>query len=207
MSRSTRIQLVGAVVAPPLLFLLWAIQALTRPGFRPSFHPMSLLSLGDGGWVQIVNFVLTGVLVIGGGLGLGRALDRGRLTRSASVSIIVMGAGLVAAGVFVTDAGAGFPAGAPEGAPEVSWHGVAHQVGFLLAQLGFLTAGTLFAVRFVRSHQRGWLVVCVLFAVGAVLVAALGDPMTLAIRLVISSVLELGLVSALALGSLLRRVR
>jgi hypothetical protein len=41
----------------------------------------------------------------------------------------------------------------------------------------------------------------------AVLVAALGDPKTLAIRLVISAAIELGLISALAAGSLLRRLR
>jgi hypothetical protein len=207
MSPSTRLQLIGAAVATPLLAALWAVQAFTRTGFRPTFHPMSLLSLGDGGWVQIVNFVLTGALVVGGGIGLGRALDRGRLTRWASLLIMLMGVGLVVAGVFVTDAGAGFPAGAPDGAPEMSWHGLLHQLGFLLTQLSFLAAGAVLAVRFGRSHQRGWAVACVAVAVGAVLVVAVGDPTTLAIRLVISAVLELGLISALALGSLLQRVR
>ncbi len=207
MSRSTRMLLIGAVIATPLMVVLWAVQALTRTGFRPTFHPMSLLSLGNFGWVQIGNFVLTGVLVMGGGIGLGRALKVGRLTRCASALVIVMGVGLVVAGVFVTDAGAGFPVGAPEGAPDMSWHGVIHEAGFLLTQIAFLAVGIVLAVRFARSDQRGWAVACVAIVVAAGSVAAVGDPTTLAIRLVISAVLELGLVSTLALGSLLQRVR
>ena len=79
MSPSSRIPLIGAVVATPLFVILWAIQAATRDGFRPLFHPMSLLSLGDGGWVQIGNFVATGILFIAGGVALTRTLPGGRL--------------------------------------------------------------------------------------------------------------------------------
>lgn len=207
MSRSSRALLIGAVAAAPLFVALWAAQAFTRDGFRPTFHPMSLLSLGDFGWVQILTFILTGTLVVGGGIGLGRTLRAGRLTRWAATLIVLMGVGLVIAGVFVTDAGGGFPAGAPEGAPEMSWHGVVHEVGFILTQVAFVAAGILLAVRFGRSRQRRWSVACGAAVLAAVLVAALGDPETLALRLVISATIELGLISALAAGSLLHRVR
>ncbi|WP_374313752.1 DUF998 domain-containing protein [Microbacterium sp.] len=206
MSRATRLLLVGAVVATPLFVVLWALQAFTREGFRPTFHPMSLLSLGEGGWVQILNFVVTGLLIAGGGIGLGRALTRGRLTRWANVLIALMGVGLIVAGVFVTDAGAGFPAGAPAGAPEMSWHGALHQAGFLITQLAFVAAAVVLAVRFGRRRQWGWMTATIAALVAAVLVPALGDAETLAIRLVISAAIELGLVSAIALGALLGRV-
>lgn len=196
MSRSTRLLLTGAVLATPIFVLLWAVQSVTRDGFRPAFHPMSLLSLGEWGWVQIATFVGTGLLIIGGGIGLGQ------LTRWARTLIVLMGAGLVVAGVFLTDAGAGFPAGAPAGAPEMSWHGAVHEVGFVLTQLAFLAAGVLLAVRFARERRRGWAVACAAAVVGAVLVAALGTADTFALRLVISSAIELGLISALALGEL-----
>jgi hypothetical protein len=40
--------------------------------------------------------------------------------------------GLIIAGVFTADPGAGFPPGAPSGAPTISWHGLLHELGFLL---------------------------------------------------------------------------
>jgi hypothetical membrane protein len=207
MSRSSRALLIGAVVATPLFVVLWAVQAFTRDGFRPTFHPMSLLSLGDFGWVQIATFILTGVLVIGGGIGLGRTLETGRLTRWGTTLIVLMGSGLVVAGVFLTDAGAGFPAGAPAGAPEMSWHGAVHEVGFILTQVAFVAGGIILAVRFGRNRQWAWMVACAAAVLAAILVAAVGDPETLAIRLVISATIELGLISALAAGSLLQRLR
>ena len=207
MSRSSRALLIGAVTATPLFVALWAVQAITREGFRPTYHPMSLLSLGDFGWVQILNFILTGMLVIGGGIGLGRTLETGRLARWGTTLIVLMGIGLVVAGVFVTDPGAGFPEGAPEGAPVMSWHGAVHEVGFVLTQVAFVAGGIVLAVRFGRNRQRGWMVACAAAVLAAVLVAALGDPETLALRLVVSAAIELGLISALAAGSLLRRLR
>jgi hypothetical membrane protein len=207
MSRSTRILLIGAVAATPLFVALWAVHAFSREGFRPTFHPMSLLSLGDSGWVQIANFVLTGLLMAGGGVALWRTLQPGRLTRWVSVLVVLMGLGLIIAGVFVTDAGAGFPAGAPEGAPQMSWHGAVHEVGFILTQLAFIVGGILLTVRFGRTQQRAWMLACIAALVAAGLAPVLGGPETLAIRLVISATIELGLVSALALGSLLQRVR
>jgi len=202
MSTSSRVLLVGAIVATPLFVALWAVQAFTRPGFRPAFHPMSLLSLGDGGWVQIANFFVVGLLVIGGGVGLGRALGSGRLARWAGVLVVLMGIGLVVAGVFVTDAGAGFPVGAPTGAPVMSWHGAVHEAGFVLTQLAFIAGGIVLAVRFARDGRRVWAGVCIVAVAAAVLVAALGDPETLAIRLVISSTIELGLISVLSARAL-----
>ncbi len=56
----TRILLLCGAIAGPLFILTVLIQDYTRPGFDPRLDPLSLLSLGDWGWVQIVNFVLAG---------------------------------------------------------------------------------------------------------------------------------------------------
>jgi hypothetical protein len=197
MTRLTRILLIGGIVAAPLFLVLWALQAFTREGFRPTFHPLSLLSLGDGGWVQIVNFILTGILLVGAGAGLRSASDRAAGSTWTALLVALMGVGLVISGVFVTDAGAGFPEGAPEGAPQLSWHGAVHEAGFILTQLAFLVLTILLAVRFGRARRRGWMIVSILALVAAVGVAAVGSPETMAIRLVVSSAVELGLVAAI----------
>lgn len=204
MSTSSRNLLWGAVAATPLFVTLWAVQAFTRAGFRPTYHPMSLLSLGEWGWVQVVNFVVVGLLIVGGGIGIRRTLGVGRLARWIGALVVLMGVGLVIAGLFATDAGAGFPTGAPAGAPVMSWHGAVHEVGFVLTQLAFVAAGIALAVKYARDRQRGWAAACIVAVAAAILLAGLGEPETLAIRLVLSATIELGLISTIALASLLK---
>lgn len=198
MSRPTRILLVGGIVAGPLFVALWALQAFTREGFRPTYHPLSLLSLGDGGWVQIASFLVTGLLLVGAGAGLRRATG----ATWTAVLIGLMGLGLMVAGAFLTDAGAGFPAGAPAGAPQLSWHGAVHEVGFVLTQLAFIAVAIVLAVRFGRAGHYGWMTASLLALIAAAVAPAAGPGETLAIRLVISSAVELGLVAAVSARAL-----
>ena len=50
--------------AAGVLFLVVSFgQVVTRSGFDLTLHPLSALALGDLGWLQITNFMLTGLLV------------------------------------------------------------------------------------------------------------------------------------------------
>src|SRR5262249_14340506 len=60
------------VVAGPLYLAVVLLQALTRTGFDLKRHPLSSLSLGHLGWIQIVNFVVTGLLVLACAAGMRR---------------------------------------------------------------------------------------------------------------------------------------
>ena len=108
---------------------------------------MSLLALTSAGWVQILNFVLTGVLVIVFARALRSTMAGTRGGAWGPRLLAIMGVGLVVAGAFVTDGGAGYPAGAPSGAPDISWHGALHEVGFVMAMLSWTIATFVF-----RSH-------------------------------------------------------
>jgi hypothetical protein len=74
----TRMLLTGGVVAGPLFVAVGLAQAFTRAGFDPVRHPLSLLSLGDFGWIQITNFVTAGLLFLGAAVGVRRVLHGGR---------------------------------------------------------------------------------------------------------------------------------
>jgi Protein of unknown function (DUF998) len=65
-------------VAGPLYVGVALLQVLTRDGFDLRRHPLSLLSLGDLGWVQIANFVVSGLLAIAFAVGSRRVLHPGR---------------------------------------------------------------------------------------------------------------------------------
>jgi Protein of unknown function (DUF998) len=73
-----RALLTCGVVAGPLYVVVALLQVLVHDGFDLSRHPLSLLSLGDWGWIQITNFVIGGLLAIGFAIGLGRVLPPGR---------------------------------------------------------------------------------------------------------------------------------
>ena len=76
-SHQTARLLTAGIVAGPLFVVVWALQAFTRDGFDPGRHPLSLLSLGDLGWIQIANFVVTGALFVTCAVGLRRVLHPG----------------------------------------------------------------------------------------------------------------------------------
>lgn len=115
------------VAAAPLLLAVTIAQAATRDGFDPVVHPLSLLSLGDLGWIQITNFVVSGLLAFAGAVGLRRAYADGPASKWAPRLFGVYGIALVWAGVFVADPAFGYPIGTPDGAPaELSWHGILH---------------------------------------------------------------------------------
>jgi hypothetical membrane protein len=128
-----------------------------REGFDPRRHALSLMSNGSLGWVQIANFVLSGLLLIAGAVGLRRALRGTPAGTWGPLLLGVYGLGLIAAGVFVADPMDGFPRGTPPGPTVVnSWHGPLH---FISGGIGFfaLIAGCIvFANRFRKRGEAGW---------------------------------------------------
>jgi hypothetical protein len=73
-ARMDRPLLIAGSLAGPVYIGVGLAQALLRPGFDITRHDLSLLANGELGWIQIGNFVLSGVLVIAGALGLRRTL-------------------------------------------------------------------------------------------------------------------------------------
>lgn len=197
--------LAGGVVAGPLFVAAVLIQASTRDGFDLGRHPLSLLSLGDLGWIQIATFVITGTLYLACATGLRRALRPGRGGTWGPVLVGTAGVGLIAAGVFVTDAGAGFPPGAPDGAPaQISWHGALHEVGFLLAFGGLVAGCLVLARRFAVDRQRGWAWTGVAAALATVAVAVWPDLNSISVRLLVASAILFAFVAAAATGLIVR---
>jgi hypothetical membrane protein len=195
----TRALLACGVVAGPLFLAVAVLQALTRDGFDLSRHPLSLLSLGELGWIQIANFVVAGLLSVAFAVGLRRVLQPGRGGRWGPLLVGAYGVGLIMGGVFVTDAGAGFPPGAPAGAPEqLSWHGVLHAIAPVLAFLSLIAACFVLARRFAGLGQRGWATYCVATGVALLGLLAWPDQDTVIAQLAVAIVLGWAWLSVLA---------
>lgn len=154
---TARALLGGGAIAGPLFVLLIAAQAATRDGFDARRHPLSMLSLGEHGWIQTANFLVSGALILVSAAGLRRVLAPGTTGRTRGTALIaVYGASLVWAGVFRTDPADGFPAGTPAGAGEVNWHGMLHNLAPVGMGLALSAACLVFARRFAREGRRGW---------------------------------------------------
>jgi hypothetical protein len=149
--------LMCGAVAGPLFVVVGLVQALTRTGFDPAEHPISLLSLGDLGWIQIANFVVTGALFLAAAVGVRRALRGGPAGTWGPILVGAFGASLVIGGVFLADAGLGFPPGAPDGVPaEFSWHGIVHAIAPVTGFLSLSLACFVFARRSLERGERAW---------------------------------------------------
>ena len=190
-ARVTRSLLGYGILAGPLYVVVSLAQALTRDGFDLTRHQWSLLSNGTLGWIQITNFVVTGLMVTASAAGLRRALAPGRW---ASRLVAGYGAGLVCAGIFRADPALGFPPGTPAGAGTVSWHGILH---FASGAVGFgclIAACFVVARRFAAEGRGRWAaysrVTGVLFLAGFVGVATGGG----------STATNLGFVGGILIG-------
>ncbi len=153
----TKILLSAGVVAGPLYVLLGLFQALIRPGFDWTRHDLSLLSNGPMGWIQVANFVVTGLLVIAGAVGMRRAMRGSRGGTWAPLLIGLYGLGLIAAGAFVADPMNGFPPGTPAGPPlQPTVHGFLHIISGAVGFLGLIAACFVFARRHAAAREPGW---------------------------------------------------
>src|SRR5215470_1780831 len=104
MQSQTNIQsnplLAAGVLAGPFFIIVSIIQDVTRPGFHPLRCQVSHLALGDFGWVQAINFFVTGALVLAFALGLRQVLRPHKLIPSL---FVLIGIGLIAATFFATE--------------------------------------------------------------------------------------------------------
>ncbi len=154
-NRAPRALLLCGIVSGPLFFLVFFLQAFLRAGFDIRVHPLSLLDLGDLGWIQRANFILTGLLAIACSRGLQRVMAGVRGGTWGPRLVTVYGLGLMIAGIFRPDPGYGFPPGAPAG-PTVpmSTHMALHDLGFVLVVFP-LTAACFVVARWFGAQGIG----------------------------------------------------
>ena len=201
----TRTLLACGIASGPLFLATAALQATFRDGFDLARHPLSLLSLGAHGWIQIANFIMAGVLSLAYAFGLRRSLHVGPGHVWAPRLIGVYGVGLIVAGVFVADPSLGFPVGTPEGATaQLSWHAMLHGVGTMLAFPPLIAACFVLARRYATQQRRGWAAYSAATGLSAVLLTGWPSQEEISIRLAVAAAVTFAWVSVTG-TDLLRR--
>ncbi|WP_214401796.1 DUF998 domain-containing protein [Pseudonocardia lacus] len=131
--RVTKSLLGYGVIAGPVYVVTSLAQALLRDGFDLGRHAWSQLALGGPGWVQVTNFVVSGLMTIAAAVGLHRALRTGPAATWSPRLLAVFGLSLIAAGAFPVDPAGGFPVGAPQAtaiSATAAVHMLAGAIGF-----------------------------------------------------------------------------
>jgi hypothetical protein len=144
------------VIAGPLYIVVGLLEMLTRPGFDPTRHDLSLMANGDWGWIHIALLITSGLLTIAGAVGMRRVMRGSRGGTWGPLLIGLYGVGLIGAGFFVADPALGFPPGTPPDAHAVSWHGLLHFISGGIGFLCLIAACFVFGRRFASLGQPGW---------------------------------------------------
>lgn len=140
-ARITKSLLGYGVLAGLFYVLASVVQGLLRAGFNFTRDSWSLLSLGPNGWVHVVVFIVTGLMVAAAGVGF-RRHGHGL----AGAALITYGLLLVVAGLARPDTpGAGF-----------STHGLVHLGAGGLGFVAFTVAALAMARRLGQQKAPGW---------------------------------------------------
>jgi hypothetical membrane protein len=148
-----RLLLACGVIGPLGFIVVFLIEGGIRPDYSALNNFVSLLSLGEHGWMQITNFVICGVLVFCFAVGLRRVLQQGKGSIWGPIMLGIFGLSLIGAGLFVPD-----PLGYPPGEPStLTPHGALHLVCSLVAFIALPVTCFLLARRFAGDPVwRGW---------------------------------------------------
>jgi hypothetical membrane protein len=108
--RSVVAALAAAGIVGPVIFVVVAlVQSLLRRDHSLVGHPISALAAGPSGWVQNVNFLLFGLLMIAYAVGLHLGVRPSRAGVVGVLFLLLSGVGLMWAAVFpATDATGAF---------------------------------------------------------------------------------------------------
>lgn len=172
-SNVDRIQGAGwaGMIGPALFVVVVTVEGWFRPNYNPVTQFISELSLGSRGWVQIINFIVLGTLLLLFASGVAAEFKNGKASKSGPIILGVIGILVFLSGPFVMD-----PANLPF--EQMSWHGILHQLFGAFAFLLMPISCLVFWRRF-RSDPnwrllQHWTLLAGIITIGAVVLLRVG---------------------------------
>lgn len=176
--KGIQLMLSGGVIAGPIYILVGAAQILTRQGFDMTRHPLSFMTLGDLGWIQISNFIVTGLLALLAGIALHRLAQGEKRVQRGAWLVGLYGLCVIGGGLFLPDPSLGFPPGTPDTFPEsFSSHAFVHFLSGMLAFVSLIAACFVYRKYFSINQQQPWAIFSALTGV-LYIIALIAPPAT-----------------------------
>jgi uncharacterized membrane protein len=155
LSRTALLLIACGTLGGVLFAVTYLVEGATRPGYDAWQQAISALSLGPGGWMQQVNFVVFGVLALISAFGWRTALAPSVGATWYPILKGMTGIGLIVDGFFSQDPALGYPVGAVVGSP--SAHGIVHNLFAFVTITAIAVSAFILARRFAAEPRwRGW---------------------------------------------------
>ena len=145
--------LYAGIVGPLPFVVVFLVEGAARPGYSAWRHYVSQLATGNGGWMQVVNFLVCGTLVLVFAIALRQAIKGSRGSIAGPVLVGLFAVALLVAGAFVTDPALGYPVGAPQ---VHTTHGTIHGLAGLAAFTLLPATAFVMAWHFAAACERRW---------------------------------------------------
>lgn len=121
MMRQRQISAWAGMVGAALFVSVFMIEGWYRPEYKPFEMFVSALSLGSRGWIQILNFIVFGMLLLIFAQGVAAEFPNGPASRGGPIILTVIAVCYFLSGPFVMD-----PANTPR--EEMTFHGTLHGI-------------------------------------------------------------------------------
>ena len=93
----------AGMVGPGLFVAVFMIEGWLRPNYNPLRMFVSELSLGPRGWIQIVNFIVLGVLFLVFSRGVAAEFPEGKGSKAGPTLLTIIAVSFLVSGPLVTD--------------------------------------------------------------------------------------------------------
>jgi uncharacterized protein DUF998 len=111
----------AGIIGATLFVLIFTLEGWDRPGYRPLEMYVSALSLGPRGWIQILNFIVFGVLLFVFSRGVAAEFPNGKASRGGLIILTIIAVCYFLSGPFVMD-----PMNTPRN--QMTFHGTMHGI-------------------------------------------------------------------------------
>ena len=166
----------AGIIGPLLFITIFTIEGFLRPGYNMVSMYISELSFGPRGWIQIINFIITGVLLLLFARAITTEFPEGKASRAGPILFYIIAIFLLSSGPLVMD---------PRNTPvdQLTWHGIIHGILGALVFVIFAIICFVYLRRFREDPKwesyKWWTLVSGLIITVAIVLLSVADKMTI----------------------------
>jgi hypothetical protein len=143
-------------IAPVFFITTFLIEGALRINYNPLRFPVSSLSIGENGWMQQTNFILSAILLFIFSIGLRKIFPRTSGKFRAPFLLMLVAIGLCGAGIFSSDPIYGYPEDQPMKLAQFTVHGHLHDLFSMLVFVCLPWACFSFRKKFLLNGKKSW---------------------------------------------------